>query len=93
MLNTRQVAALAASAILMASGAAFAADYGSTPSASAPAASKQTKTQKVVTHTPESLQCSKEADTRGLHGKNREKFRSSCKDALRHHKPIPEFKS
>lgn len=42
---------------------------------------------------PESIQCSKEADTRGLHGKARVKFRAACKTALRHHQPIPEVKS
>jgi hypothetical protein len=29
--------------------------------------------------TAESLECSKEADTKGLHGKERKKFRSECK--------------
>lgn len=29
--------------------------------------------------TPQSLQCSKEADAKGLHGKEREKFRAACK--------------
>jgi hypothetical protein len=39
---------------------------------------------------PESIQCSKEADQRNLHGKDRKQFRASCKTALRAHKPIPE---
>jgi len=34
-----------------------------------------------VTHTEASLQCSKEADAKGLHGKERKKFRSQCKKA------------
>lgn len=32
-----------------------------------------------VTHTAQSIKCSKEADTKGLHGKARKKFRSACK--------------
>lgn len=32
-----------------------------------------------VVHTPQSIECSKEADAKGLHGKAREKFRSECK--------------
>ena len=32
-----------------------------------------------VVHTAASLECSKEADTKGLHGKERKKFRSECK--------------
>jgi hypothetical protein len=30
-------------------------------------------------HTEISLKCSKEADAKGLHGKERKKFRSECK--------------
>jgi hypothetical protein len=30
-------------------------------------------------HTAASLECSKEADAKGLHGKERKKFRSDCK--------------
>jgi len=32
-----------------------------------------------VTHTPQSIECSKQADAKGLHGKQREAFRSECK--------------
>ena len=39
----------------------------------APASTKTTKA-----HSPESIECSKEADTKGLHGKERKKFRSEC---------------
>ncbi len=35
------------------------------------------KTEKV--HSAASLECSKEADAKGLHGKERKKFRSECK--------------
>jgi hypothetical protein len=42
----------------------------------APAEKKTAKPQ-----TAESLECSKEADAKGLHGKERKKFRSECKKA------------
>ncbi len=32
-------------------------------------------------HSAASLECSKEADAKGLHGKERKKFRSECKKA------------
>jgi psiF repeat-containing protein len=32
-----------------------------------------------VVHSAASLECSKEADAKGLHGKDRKKFRSECK--------------
>lgn len=35
-------------------------------------------------HSPESIECSKQADAKGLHGKEREKFRSTCKSELKH---------
>ena len=47
---------------------------GTTAPAAAPAAS--TKTTKA--RSPESLECSKQADAKGLHGKDRKKFRSDC---------------
>ena len=34
-----------------------------------------------VVHSAASLECSKEADAKGLHGKERKKFRSECKKA------------
>ena len=36
-----------------------------------------TKAAKV--HTPESIECSKQADAKNLHGQERKKFRSECK--------------
>lgn len=30
-------------------------------------------------HSPASLECSKQADAKGLHGKTRKKFRATCK--------------
>jgi hypothetical protein len=35
------------------------------------------------THSPESLECSKQADAKGLHGKARKEFRSTCKKELK----------
>jgi hypothetical protein len=32
-----------------------------------------------VVHSAASMECSKEADAKGLHGKERKKFRSECK--------------
>ena len=67
-ISSRAAAAAFASLLLM--GSAFA----QTP---APAAKSDTKAPMV--HTAASLECSKEADAKGLHGKERKKFRSECK--------------
>ena len=45
----------------------------------APAAKTETKAP--VVRSAASLECSKEADAKGLHGKERKKFRSECKKA------------
>jgi hypothetical protein len=82
--------ALAASALLFAGGAAFAADY-STPTAPAKPAPSAQKT--AAPRTPESIECSKEADAKGLHGAARKTFRASCKSALKHGKPVPDAKT
>jgi psiF repeat len=44
--------------------------------AAAPAA---TDKKAAKPHTAASIECSKEADAKGLHGKERKKFRSDCK--------------
>ena len=69
-----RAAGLALAASLLLAGSAYA--QTPTPAASpAPAAtSKSTKPR-----TAASLECSKEADAKGLHGKERKKFRSECK--------------
>jgi hypothetical protein len=36
--------------------------------------------------TPESIECSKQADAKGLHGKERKKFREHCKHETKHEK-------
>lgn len=71
--------AAVALASLLASGTAFA-------QTAAPAAKTDTKTTTAAPmdkkapkeHSAESLECSKQADAKGLHGKERKKFRSEC---------------
>ena len=66
-LSSRVAATAIASLFLM--GSAFA----QTPAPATPAAKPP------VAHSAASLECSKEADAQGLHGKARKKFRSECK--------------
>ena len=68
-----RAAGLALAASLLFAGAAFA--QTSTAPAAAPAAAEK-KAEKP--RTAASLECSKEADAKGLHGKERKKFRSDC---------------
>jgi hypothetical protein len=69
-INSSRVLATAFASMLM-MGSAFA--QTTTPAA---------KTDKApVVHSAASLECSKEADAKGLHGKERKKFRSECKKA------------
>ena len=67
-ISSRAAATAFASLLLM--GSAFA-------QTAAPAAKTDTKAP--VVHSAASLECSKEADAKGLHGKERKKFRSDCK--------------
>jgi hypothetical protein len=69
-ISSRAAATVFASLLLM--GSAFA-------QTTAPAAKTDTKAP--VVHSAASLECSKEADAKGLHGKERKKFRSECKKA------------
>jgi hypothetical protein len=69
MTLSSRVAATAIASLLLV-GSAFA-------QSPAPAAAPTTKAP--VVHTEISLKCSKEADAKGLHGKERKKFRSECK--------------
>jgi hypothetical protein len=49
------------------------------PATAAPATTTTAPTAKIGTpKTPESAACSKEADAKNLHGKERKKFRASC---------------
>jgi psiF repeat-containing protein len=73
MMTLSSRAATIAFASLLLMGSAFA-------QTAAPAAKTDTKMEKApVMHTAASLECSKEADAKGLHGKERKKFRSECK--------------
>ena len=56
-----------------------------TPPANPPAASKTTPTAKPPEkpRTAESIECSKQADAKGLHGKERQTFRSKCMKDLK----------
>jgi psiF repeat len=73
-----RVAGLALAASLLLSGSAFAQTTApATGTSTAPAADSGKKAQKP--HTAASIECSKEADAKGLHGKERKKFRSDCK--------------
>ena len=80
-LSSRAVATAFASLLLMSSAfAQTAAPAPAAPAAStpAPAAKKAEKPR-----TAASLECSKEADTKGVHGKERKKFMSDCKKAAK----------
>jgi hypothetical protein len=65
-------------------GAALAAT--TTPAAQTPPAAGKTedksKSEATKVHSPESIECSKQADAKGLHGKERKTFRSDCKKKL-----------
>lgn len=66
--------AVAALASLLASGTAFA--QTTAPAAKTDTATTDKKAPKE--RSTESLECSKQADAKGLHGKERKKFRSEC---------------
>ena len=74
-LSSRAVATAFASVLLMSS--AFA--QGTTPAPAASPAPAAKTDKKPVVHSAASIECSKEADAKGLHGKERKKFRSDCK--------------
>ncbi len=86
MMKLSSRAAIAAFASLMLIGAASAQSPAPTPApttkstpaeTTAPAAKTEAKTTKPRTEV--SLECSKQADAKGLHGKERHKFRAECK--------------
>ena len=74
-LSSRAVATAFASVLLMSS--AFAQTAApATPAPAATAAPAAKKAEKA--RTPESMECSTEADSKGLKGKERKKFRKAC---------------
>jgi invasion protein IalB len=72
MTFSSRLAAAAVASLLLASSA-----YAQSSPAPAAAPAATEKTQKP--HSAASLECSKQADAKGLHGKERKKFRSDCK--------------
>jgi hypothetical protein len=72
MISLKTMAAAAAAMVIIGSGAALAKD------------TKKPATP--VVHSPESIECSKQADAKGLHGKERKKFRAHCKKELEKNK-------
>jgi hypothetical protein len=70
IISSRALATAFASMLLM--GSAF---------AQTPAPAAKTDTKAPMARSAASLECSKEADAKGLHGKERKKFRSECKKA------------
>jgi psiF repeat len=74
-ISSRVAATAVASLLLM--GSAFA--QTTTPAPAAKAAPAEKKAEKP--RTAASLECSKEADTKNVHGKDRKKFMSECKKA------------
>ena len=79
-MSSRAAAAAIASLFLISS--AFAqTTTPATPAPAAKAAPAEKKAEKP--RTAASLECSKEADTKSLHGKERKKFMSECKKAAK----------
>ena len=70
-MTIRMLLATAATLALLSGGAA----YAQAPAADKPAADAKAK----PVRSAKSLDCSKQADAKGLHGKERKKFRSECK--------------
>ena len=73
MMTIASRAAAAAAISLLLAGSAFAQAPASPAPAATPAPAKTSKAR-----SPESLECSKQADDKGLKGKERKKFRKEC---------------
>ena len=85
-LSSRAVATAFASILLMSS--AFA-QTSPPPAAAAPAATAAPAKKAEKPRSAASLQCSKDADAKSLHGKDRKKFMSECKKAAKDAAPKP----
>ena len=85
-LSSRAVATAFASLLLMSS--AFA-QTTPPPAAAAPAATAAPAKKAEKPRSAASLQCSKDADAKSLHGKDRKKFMSECKKAAKDAAPKP----
>jgi len=77
-LSSRAVATAFASVLLMSSAFAQTPAPAAKPAPAAMAAKKAEKPRSAA-----SLQCSKDADAKSLHGKERKKFMSECKKAAK----------
>lgn len=78
MISSRLAATAFASLLL--AGSAFAQTPApATPAAPATSAAPAAKATTAKPHSAASVECSKEADAKSLHGKDRKKFRSQCK--------------
>jgi hypothetical protein len=71
-MTIRMLLAAAGTLALLSGGVAHAQSAATTDKPAATAKAKPVRTAK-------SLECSKQADAKGLHGKERRKFRSECK--------------
>jgi hypothetical protein len=80
-LSSRAVATAFASLLLMSSAFAQTSPPAASPAPAATAAPAAKKAEKP--RSAASLECSKEADTKGVHGKDRKKFMSECKKAAK----------
>jgi hypothetical protein len=76
-ISSRVAATAFASLFLISSAFAQTATPPATPAPAAKAAPAEKKAEKPRSEA--SLECSKEADTKGVHGKERKKFMSDCK--------------
>jgi len=85
-LSSRAIATAFASLLLMSS--AFA-QTTPPPAAAAPAATAAPAKKAEKPRSAASLQCSKDADAKTLHGKERKKFMSECKKAAKDAAPKP----
>jgi|SRR5579863_5851695 len=80
MTNSFRLAAALGASLLLFATPVFAQSTAA-PAAKSDTAAPMAKPAKA--HSPESIECSKEADAKGLHGKERKKFRSECKRAAK----------
>ncbi len=76
-----RAAATAFASLLLISSAFAQTAAPTTPAPAAPAPATKMAPAEKKPRTATSLECSKEADAKGLHGKERKKFRSECKKA------------
>jgi hypothetical protein len=81
MTISSRVAATAVASLFLISSAFAQTTAPATPAPAAKAAPAEKKAEKP--RTAESLQCSKDADAKSLHGKERKKFMSECKKAAK----------